>query len=74
MDKRKVNNYLQTLHRKLKIEQHESHYKQRVNSDARGGLAVPAPLMNPSCYSSYKPGDKSSMRIGPGSAYDKWNI
>jgi hypothetical protein len=47
MDKRKVNNYLQTLHRKLKIEQHESHYKQRVNSGARGGLAVPAPLVNP---------------------------
>jgi hypothetical protein len=24
--------------------------------------------------SSYKPGDKSRMRKGPGSVYDKWNI
>jgi hypothetical protein len=27
-----------------------------------------------SCQSSYKPVDKSWMRKGPGSAYDKWNI
>jgi hypothetical protein len=30
----KINN---TLHRKLNIEQHESHYKQGVNSGARKG-------------------------------------
>ena len=30
-----------TLHRKLEIEQHEPHYKPRVNSGAPGGLAVP---------------------------------
>ena len=29
---------------------------------------------HPSCYSSYKPGDKSRMRKGPGSVYDKQNI
>jgi hypothetical protein len=27
---------------------------------------------HPSCYSSYKPGDKSWMKKGPGSVYDKW--
>ena len=36
-----------TLHRKLKIEQHESHYKPRVKSGASKDLAVPAPLVTP---------------------------
>jgi hypothetical protein len=30
--------------------------------------------LHPSCYSSYKPGDKSCMRIKPESVYDKWKI
>jgi len=36
-----------TLHRKLKIEQHESHYKSGVNSGAPEGLAVPGPHVTP---------------------------
>jgi hypothetical protein len=38
-----------TLHRKLKVEQSEPHYKPRMNSGATGRLAVPvshvAPVM-----------------------------
>jgi hypothetical protein len=42
MGKRKrTNNHLRTLHRKLKIEQHEAHNKSGVNSGAPEGLAVP---------------------------------
>jgi hypothetical protein len=36
-----------------------------VNSGAPEGLGVPVLLVTP--------GDKSSMRKGPGSVYDKWN-
>jgi hypothetical protein len=36
-----------TLHRKLKIEQHESHYKPRVNSGALEELGVSIPLVAP---------------------------
>ena len=36
-----------TLHRKLKLEQHEHHSKPVTNSGAREGLAVPVPLMSP---------------------------
>ena len=32
--RQRTNNHLQTLHRKLKIEQHESHLKPGVNSGA----------------------------------------
>ena len=35
-----------TLHRKLKIEQHEPHLKPRVDTGAPEGLAVPAPHVN----------------------------
>jgi hypothetical protein len=36
-----------TLHRKLKIKQHEPHKKTGVDSDVSDGLAVPDPLMAP---------------------------
>ena len=36
-----------TLHRKLKIKQHELHQKVGMNSDVQGGLAVHAPLVTP---------------------------
>ena len=36
-----------TLHRKLKIEQHEPHKKCGVKSDAPVALTVPAPLVAP---------------------------
>ena len=35
-----------TLHRKCKLEQHEPHWKPRVNSGALEGSALPAPLLN----------------------------
>ena len=35
------------LHRKLKIEQHESHKKMWMNSGAPEGSAVPTPLLTP---------------------------
>jgi hypothetical protein len=38
----------ETLRRKLKIEQHETHYKPGVNSNVPVGYAVPAPLVTPS--------------------------
>ena len=41
-DKR-TNNDLQAIHRKLKIEQHEPHWKSGVNSGASEGLAVSVP-------------------------------
>jgi hypothetical protein len=37
----------ETLRRKLKIEQHETHYKPGVNSNVPVGYAVPAPLVTP---------------------------
>ena len=41
-----------TLHIKLKIEQHESHYKLGVKLGATKRLTVPAPLVTPVviCY------------------------
>ena len=36
-----------TLHRKLKIEQHEPHLKSRVSSGAPEGLVVPVLLAAP---------------------------
>ena len=36
-----------TLHRKLKIEQHEHHLKSGVNSGAPEGYAVPPPHVAP---------------------------
>jgi hypothetical protein len=47
MAKRKIktNNDQQTLHRKLKIEQHEPHQQPRVNSCAPEGYEVPVPLV-----------------------------
>jgi hypothetical protein len=36
-----------TLHRKLKIEQHEFRKNLGVNSDVPEGQAVPAPLVEP---------------------------
>ena len=37
----------ETLHRKLKIEQHKPHEKPRLNPGAPEGLADPAPLGAP---------------------------
>ena len=42
-----TNNDLQTLYRTLKIEQHESHEKPRMNTGAPKRYAVPAPLVAP---------------------------
>ena len=43
---KRTNNDLQTIHRKLKIEQHEHPTKKTgVNSGALDGYGVPAPLM-----------------------------
>jgi hypothetical protein len=39
-----------TLYRKLHIEQHEPHLKQRLNSCAPEGLVVRVPSFIPSCY------------------------
>jgi len=39
--------WTKTLHKKLKIEQDESHKKPRVNLGAPEGLAVPASLVTP---------------------------
>jgi hypothetical protein len=36
-----------TLHRKLKIKQHEPYYNPVVNSGAPEGLAVPVPIVTP---------------------------
>ena len=36
-----------TIHRKIKNEQHEAHYTQRVNSDAPEGWAVSVQLVTP---------------------------
>jgi len=39
-----------TLHRKLKIEQHEPHLKPEVNSSALGGKAIPPPHTCGTCH------------------------
>jgi hypothetical protein len=44
--KRKKND-IQTLLRKLKIEQHDFHRNQGVNSGTPEGLVAPAPLVAP---------------------------
>ena len=68
-----------TLHRKVKFEQHEPRLKGGVKlmySGRASSYWVIAPLVvrRSSCCSRYKPGDKSWLRKGTGSAYDKWNI
>lgn len=42
------NNDLQILYRRLKIEQHEPHYNQGMNSGAPDGNVVPDPYVIPS--------------------------
>ena len=45
--KRKKKKDIQTLLRKLKIEQHDFHRNQGVNSGTPEGLVAPAPLVAP---------------------------
>jgi hypothetical protein len=59
-----------TPNRKLKIEQHELHTKNRVLQEGKQFLIR---LWYPSRYSCYKPGDKSWMRKGLDYDYDKRN-
>jgi len=74
MTKEKGHTMIQkTLHRKLKIEQHEPNLKPGWSRVFRKYTQFM--LHNDlSCYSSCKPGYKSWMRNGPGSVYDKWKI
>ena len=55
-----------TLHRKLKIEE----WNQMIWK----GKQLLLHMLHQSCYSCYKPGDKSWMSKGPHCDYDKWNI
>ena len=48
-----------TQHRKLKIEQHETHKKQRVNSDDPKEYVVPTLLEAPMALLLSKSGGKS---------------
>ena len=48
-------------HRKLKIEQHEPHWKPGVNSGRVGSGTLRVTI--------FKPGDKSEMRKGPVNDY-----
>ena len=52
-----------------KIEQHKPHCHV-----FRNGKQFLLHMWHPSCYSCYKPGDKSSMRIWPDCEYDTQNI
>jgi hypothetical protein len=63
-----------TLHRKLKIEQHRTSLKTGVELMCSGRMQFLLHEWHMFRYSSYKVDDKSWMRKGPGSAYDKWNI
>jgi hypothetical protein len=51
MDKRKGTKsqtmIYKTIHRKLKIERHESHWRPGLNSGAPEGLAIHAPQLKP---------------------------
>jgi hypothetical protein len=51
-DKR-TNNDLQSIHIKLKIEQHEHHLNPVVNAGGLEGLEVPAPHLTPVVLLSY---------------------
>jgi len=44
---KRTNNYLKTLHRKLKTEKHEPHQNLGVTSGAPEGQSVSAPLVAP---------------------------
>ena len=57
-----------TLHRKLKIDQHEFDYNRK---DKQFLLLVQYPS---SCYSCHKSRDKSVMGKEPDCEYDIWNI
>ena len=45
--KKRTKNDIQTLHRTLKTERHESHLKPGLNSGAPEELVVPAPHVTP---------------------------
>jgi hypothetical protein len=49
-----------------------SHYPPLVSSHYPLWYLLITPFGH--CSASYRPGDKSCMRKGPGSVYDKWNI
>ena len=67
--KRKESMIHEALHRKVKIEKHEHHKKQGVNSCTQEEWIVPVSLLDPSCY---KPDD--NMRKWYDSDQDKQNI
>ena len=58
-----------TLHRKIKIEQHEHHTKH--GNGLRGSGSA---LVTPGCYSCYIFGHKSRRKKGSDCDYDKRNI
>ena len=63
---KRTNTIYITIHRKLKIEQQ----KPDVSSCAQFFLK----MWHPSCYSSYRPGDKSSMGTGPDCNDENLNV
>ena len=72
-DKR-TNNGLQNTTHKATYWATQTPLKPGVNLGVPEGDAVPAQLVHPSCYSSYKPGDKSCMKKWPDGGYDNQNI
>jgi hypothetical protein len=62
------------LHRKLKIEQHETTKNQGWTQLLRKGKQFLLHMWYPTCYSCYNPGYKSWMRKGPDCDYNKRNI
>jgi hypothetical protein len=65
--RKKTNNNLQNTTHKTKNRTTLTLLKQRVNS----GKQFLLHMWHPSCYSCYKPSDKSRMMKGPDCDYDK---
>ena len=63
-----------TMYKTQKTEQHEPSWNPRVTHVVRKGKQFLLHMWHLSCYSSYKPGDKSWMRKWPDYNYDKQNI
>jgi len=75
MAKRKKTNYdLQNIAQKAKDRATWTPLKPGVTQVFQKGKQFLLHMWRPSCYSSYKPSDKSWMGKLQGSAYDKWNI
>ena len=71
------NSYIEDEQTTQKVKQ-RSTYKTKDRETGTplttGGELRCSGKVSSSCYTSDKPGDKSGMRKGLGSAYDKWNI